>query len=154
MAVSGHDLDLPVSDWVIAARASVAAVAATEGRTCTSPGTQFPTPQNSSGKTMRELLKAQAGAVGLRHSSVHKAKGTEDRGLFRLSCHGTTHRRLTQPTSPPPGRQPEHPRQNVCSTSQSHTPEELCAIAVPDGIADRIVAILNAEGVPFTIDPV
>jgi hypothetical protein len=151
MAVGGHDLDLPVRDWVVAARASVGTVAATEGRTCAAPGTLFPTPQNSAGKSMRELLKADAGAVGLRHSSVHKAKGTEDRAVLLVL---------------PRDRAPSTDTADVITAWEAGTASEakrvlyvgvtraelLCAIAVPDALADRVITILGDNAVTFTVE--
>lgn len=152
-AVGSHDLDLPVADWVVAARASVGAVAATEGRTCAAPGRLFPTPRNSAGKTMRDLLKAQAGAVGLRHSSVHKAKGTEDRAVLLV---------LPRDRAPSTDTADVITAWEAAAASEAKRvlyvgvtrAEQLCAIAAPDALADRVIKILADNGAPFTVDVV
>jgi DNA helicase-2/ATP-dependent DNA helicase PcrA len=153
MAVGDHDLDLPVADWVAAGRASVGAIAATEGRTCAAPGTLFPTPQNTAGTTMRELLKAQPGAVGLRHSSVHKAKGTEDRAVLvvlpRDRAPSTHTADLTAAWEA--GAASEAKRVLYVGVTRA---EQLCAIAVPEALADRVIKILADGAVPFTVEAI
>jgi hypothetical protein len=153
MAVGGHDLDLPVTDWLVAARASVGAIAATEGRTCAALGTLFPTPQNSAGKTMRDLLKAQASAVGLRHSSVHKAKGTEDRAVLvvlpRDRAPSTHTADVT--TAWEAGAESEAKRVLYVGVTRA---EQLCAIAVPEALADRVIKILADNAVPFAVEAI
>ena len=149
--VGGHDLDVPVADWVVEARASVGAIAATEGRTCTALGTLLPTPQNSAGKTMRELLKAQAGAVALRHSSVHKAKGTEDRAVLLVLPRDRAPSTDTDDvlTAWEAGAASEAKRVLYVGVTRA---EQLCAIAVPDALADRVVKILADNAVPFSVE--
>jgi len=153
IAIGGHNLDLPVADWVVAARASIGAVAATEGRECAAPGTLFPTPQNSAGKPMRELLKAQAGAVGLRHSSVHKAKGTEHRAVLvvlpRDRAPSTHTADVT--TAWEAGAATEAKRVLYVGVTRA---EQLCALAVPEALADRVVKVLADNGVPFTVEAI
>jgi DNA helicase II / ATP-dependent DNA helicase PcrA len=153
MSVGGHDLDLPVADWVDAARATVGAVAATEGRACAAPGTLFPTPQNSGDKTMRELLKAQAGAAGLRHSSVHKAKGTEDRAVLVVLPRDRAPSTHTADviTAWETGAASEAKRVLYVGVTRA---EQLCVLAAPDALADRVIKVLADGDVPFRVEAV
>ncbi|MEK7422796.1 MAG: hypothetical protein AAB131_03035 [Actinomycetota bacterium] len=153
IAVGGHDLDLNVPDWVAAARKSMKAIADTEGRTYMALGTLFPTPQNSAGKNMRSLLNAQVGAVALRHSSIHKAKGSEHRAVLVVvpRDRAAVTRTAEVTTAWEQGAACEAKRVLYVGVTRA---EQICALAVPDGIADRILAILTAEGVPFTIHTV
>jgi DNA helicase II / ATP-dependent DNA helicase PcrA len=152
-AVGSHDLDLPVADWLVAARGSVGSIAASEGRTCAAPGTMFPTPQNSAGKTMRELLKAQAGQVVVRHSSVHKAKGTEDRAVLVV---------LPRDRAPSTHAADVIAAWEVGATSEAKRvlyvgvtrAEQLCSIAVPEALADRVIKILADNDVPFVVEAI
>lgn len=153
IAVGGHDLDLPASEWVVAARTSLGAVAATEGRPCGAMGTMFPTPAGSAGKSMRDLLKAAAGTAGIRHSSVHKAKGTEDRAVLvvlpRDRAPSTrTHDLIVAWET---GEASEAKRVLYVGVTRA---ELLCAIAVPDGVADRVLKVLDAGAVPYAVEPV
>lgn len=147
IAVGGLDLDLAAPDWVVAARAKVKAVADTEGRTSAPVGAMFPAPRGSAGRTMRSLLNAQASTVALSHSSIHKAKGSEYRAVLVVI---------------PRDRAPVTHTAEVTLAWEQGLPSEakrvlyvgvtrakqLCALAIPDAIADRILAILTADGVP------
>ena len=129
------------------------AIADTEGRTYMALGTLFPTPQNSAGKNMRSLLNAQVGAVALRHSSIHKAKGSEHRAVLVVvpRDRAAVTRTAEVTTAWEQGAACEAKRVLYVGVTRA---EQICALAVPDGIADRILAILTAEGVPFTIHTV
>jgi ATP-dependent exoDNAse (exonuclease V) beta subunit len=99
---------------------------------------------------MRDTLKSQAGPVGLRHSSVHKAKGTQDRAVLVVL---------------PRDRAPSTHTTDLTATWEADATSEakrvlyvavtraelLCAIAVPEALADRVIKILADNAVPFTV---
>mgnify|MGYP000361126737 CR=1 FL=1 len=149
--VGSHDLDLPVSDWVLAARASVGAVAATEGRTCAALGRLFPTPPNSVDKTMRDLLKAQAGATGLRHSSVHKAKGTQERAVLVVLPRDRAASTRTADVITAWETDAESEAKRVLYVAVTRA-ERMCALAVPDALADCVIEIFIKHAVPFSVE--
>lgn len=151
VAISGLHLDLPVAEWVLAARASVGTVAATEGRECAALGTLLPTPPNSADKSMRDLLKVHTGMVGLRHSSVHKAKGTEEQAVLVV---------LPRDRSPSTHTSDVLAAWETDSTTEAKRvlyvavtrAEQLCAIAVPETLADRAIQLVATQAVPFVVE--
>jgi DNA helicase-2/ATP-dependent DNA helicase PcrA len=144
------DLDVSVSDWVAAAKSSVKAVADTEGRPYAALGSLFPTPRNTNGKTMRTLLGAQVGAVTLPHSSIHKAKGSEHRAVLVVMPRdrAPTTRTAEVVTAWEQNAACEATRVLYVGVTRA---EQICALAVPDGLADRVLAILANAGVPVIV---
>lgn len=153
IAIGQLSLDITVPDWVMAARESMKAIADTEGRPCAPVGPLIPTPPNSADLTMRSLLKVQAGAVALRHSSVHKAKGSEHHAVLVVVPRdrgGVTH---TAELIEAWEQAASSEAKRVLYVGVTRA-ERICALAVPDGIADRILAILNAAGVSVAVHTV
>lgn len=149
VSIGGLDLDHGVADWVAAARERLQAIAATEGRACAAPGNLFPVPRNAAGKAMRQLLRAQVSAVELRHSSIHKAKGAEDQAVLvvvpRDRAPATHTTDVT--TAWEDGVASEATRVLYVGVTRA---KQFCALALPEGIADRVLAILGDGEVPFT----
>lgn len=148
--VGAIDLDVAVVDWMNATRFVLGEVSADSGLDVVSPGTVFPTPQNSADKTMREVLKAQIGTTGIRHSSVHRAKGTEEAAVLVVL---------------PRDRAPSTRTADLVAAWEANEPSEakrvvyvaitraqrLCVLAVPDGLRDQVVGILRGHNAPFDL---
>jgi hypothetical protein len=152
-SISALDLDTVVSDWISEVRAALVAVGASADRPTTAPGTLLPTPPNSADKTIRQFLRAQAGTFGVRHSSVHRAKGSEAPGVLvvvpRDRAPATKSADLV--TAWENGDEFEAKRVLYVAVTRA---ERLSVLGIPDGLADRVLALLDRESVPHTIETI
>jgi superfamily I DNA/RNA helicase len=113
----------------------------------------LPTPQNSAGKTTRNLLKSQVGAVPLRHSSVHKAKGTEDRAVLVVLPRDRAPSTHTADLIASWEADEASEAKRVLYVAVTRA-EQLCAVAVPEALADHVVKILTDNSVPFAVETI
>lgn len=151
--VGALDLDQLVPDWMLAARIALATTGSTADRSVAAPGPIFPTPANSADKTMREVLRVQGGTTGLRHSSVHKAKGTEESAVLVVvpRDRGPVTRSTDLVHAWEAGEATEAKRVLYVAVTRA---EQFCAIAIPESLADRVVAILDVHEVPHDAETI
>lgn len=148
--VGALDLDAAVADWMDATRGVLADVGATADRAVVAPGTIFPTPQKSADKTMSDVLKSKVGAAGIRHSSVHRAKGSEEEAVLVVvpRDRAPSTRSADLVAAWETHEQPEAVRVLYVAITRA---KQLCVLAVPDALCDRVVAILDQHAAPFDI---
>lgn len=145
--VGAIDLDIAVPDWMNATRTLLAQVTATADRETVAAGTIFPTPPNSADKTMREVLKAQIGTAGVRHSSVHRAKGSEEHAVLVVipRDRAPLTRGSDLVTAWETGEATEAKRVLYVAITRA---QQVCALAIPTSLAGRVVNLLDQHDVP------
>lgn len=150
--VSAIDWDTPLSDWVPRARDILVEEVAHLDRKTLSPKVFLKVPAGEEAKAASTLTGMSGTLMGVRHSTVHDAKGSEAEAVLMVL---------------PPDRRPQNRTSALLDKWESRIDEEtkrvlyvgltrariLCVLAVPESLKDKVVGVLKRDGVPFDVVP-
>lgn len=142
--------DAPLSDWIPRARDILVEEAEHFDRKTIPPKVFLKVPTGAEAKAASTLTGLTGTLMGVRHSTVHDAKGSEAEAVLMVL---------------PPDRNPQNRTSALLDKWEHRIDEEakrvlyvgltrarcLCALALPDALKDRAISVLNKDGVPFEV---
>lgn len=144
--------DAPLSEWVPRARDVLVEGAEHFNRKTIPPKVFLKVPEGEEAKAASTLTGMSESVTGLRHSTVHEAKGSEAEAVLMVL---------------PPDRRPQNRTSALLDKWENRIDEEtkrvlyvglsraraLCVLAIPEALRDRVIAVLKKDGVPFDLVP-
>lgn len=142
--------DTTLNDWIPQVRDILAEETEHFDRKTISPKVFLKVPTGAEAKTAATLTGLSGTLMGVRHSTVHDAKGSEAEAVLMVL---------------PPDRKPQNRTSALLDKWEGRIDEEakrvlyvgltrarsLCALAVPEALRDRVIGVLKKDNVPYEV---
>lgn len=142
--------DTTIDDWIPLVRDILVDETEPFDRDTIPPKVFLKVPPGAEAKAAASLTGLSGTLTGVRHSTVHDAKGSEAEAVLMVL---------------PPDRKPQNRTSVLLDKWETRVDEEakrvlyvgltraraLCAVAVPDPLKDRVISILERDAVPYEV---